>query len=81
MLSKAEQTDFHDWLSTLPRFLAAVDASSEEASEKVEQVPQQTSKVSMRFSKILGNKQSKTCSVDRLDEILEKQHKPHIAED
>ena len=71
-MNKAEQTEFQNWLGTLPQFLAAADTSSGKASEKVEETLQ-TSKPLTRFSRILGSKQSKTCSVDRLDEIIGKQ--------
>lgn len=72
-MSKAEQTEFQNWLSTLPQFLAATDTSSGKESEKIEETLQ-TSKPLTRFSKILGSKQGKTCSVDRLDEIIGKQN-------
>jgi hypothetical protein len=71
-MNKEEQTEFKDWLSTLPQYLAVADATSHKVSEKVEEPPQPTSKPSTRFSKILGNRQSKTYSVDRLNEILHK---------
>jgi len=71
-MNKEEQTEFRDWLNTLPQYLAAADATSHKVPEKVEENPQPANKPSARFSKILGNRQSKTYSVDRLNEILRK---------
>ncbi len=72
-MKQENQTEFHSWLSSLPKFLEDYDASIKKAAENVTVVTQESNGPSIHKPNILGNKQSKTYPVDRLDEILEKQ--------